>query len=75
MYKGFITINIVTTIAISLFCLFLRAIRSSVYLLSIVSLINKVLPTQRFELTWLEFTWIANRSLFSIPLIVLESFG
>ena len=45
MYKGFITINIVTTIAISLFCLFLRAIRSSVFLLSIVSLINKVLPT------------------------------
>ena len=45
MYKGFITINIVTTTAISLFCLFLRAIRSSVLLLSNVTLINKVLLT------------------------------
>ena len=45
MYKGFITINIVTTIAISMFFLFSRSIRLSVLLLSIVSLINKVLPT------------------------------
>ena len=43
MYKGLytilITINIVTTIAISLFC-FLRAIKFSVLLLSNVSLIK-----------------------------------